>query len=258
MRKQAKLYANFLGATKELMSEYVDLAGITEDEQNQIRLSLTSRPDRKETARVLAAKGFSTRKIAELTGWSHQTIMRDIDGPKGPKVVQTDQPRSTTDRAGKEQRAAAVATAAAQDGATPEPTEKYRIIYADPPWSYGNVMPDGTSEPRDHYPVMELDAICALPVKAWTEDNAVLFLWATAPILKEAIQVAEAWGFEHKAQFIWDKIKHNMGHYNSVRHELLLVCTRGSCSLTSNNSLTASRASSAASIAKSLSSSTTS
>ena len=22
---------------------------------------------------------------------------------------------------------------------------------------------------------------------------------------------------------------HNMGHYNSVRHEFLLVCTRGSC-----------------------------
>jgi len=28
---------------------------------------------------------------------------------------------------------------------------------------------------------------------------------------------------------VWDKIKHNFGHYNSVRHEFLLVCTRGSC-----------------------------
>jgi len=28
---------------------------------------------------------------------------------------------------------------------------------------------------------------------------------------------------------VWDKIKHNMGHYNSVRHEFLLICTRGSC-----------------------------
>jgi N6-adenosine-specific RNA methylase IME4 len=28
--------------------------------------------------------------------------------------------------------------------------------------------------------------------------------------------------------FIWDKVKHNFGHYNSVRHELLLLCTRGS------------------------------
>ena len=31
------------------------------------------------------------------------------------------------------------------------------------------------------------------------------------------------------ASFVWDKVKHNMGHYNSVRHELLLICVRGSC-----------------------------
>ena len=38
-----------------------------------------------------------------------------------------------------------------------------------------------------------------------------------------------AWGFEYKASFIWDKVHHNYGHYNSVRHEFLLICTRGSC-----------------------------
>ena len=90
-------------------------------------------------------------------------------------------------------------------------------------------MPDGTTEPRDHYPVMEPGAIGALPVREWTEDNAVLFLWVTSPILEEAFQVVRAWGFNYKASFVWDKIKHNMGHYNSVRHELLLICTRGSC-----------------------------
>jgi N6-adenosine-specific RNA methylase IME4 len=37
-----------------------------------------------------------------------------------------------------------------------------------------------------------------------------------------------AWGFEYKTSFVWDKVKHNYGHYNSVRHEILLVCTRGS------------------------------
>ena len=38
-----------------------------------------------------------------------------------------------------------------------------------------------------------------------------------------------AWGFKYKASFVWDKIAHNMGHYNSVRHEFLLVCVKGSC-----------------------------
>jgi len=114
------------------------------------------------------------------------------------------------------------------------PPGKYRIMYADPPWSYGNTQPDYHTEQRDHYPVMKLFDICHLriddiAVRFKAEDDAVLFLWVTAPILKEAFEVIENWGFEYKAQFIWDKIKHNMGHYNSVRHELLLICTRGSC-----------------------------
>jgi N6-adenosine-specific RNA methylase IME4 len=41
--------------------------------------------------------------------------------------------------------------------------------------------------------------------------------------------VVRAWGFTCKAHFVRDKVRHNMGHYNSVRHELLLICTRGSC-----------------------------
>ena len=28
---------------------------------------------------------------------------------------------------------------------------------------------------------------------------------------------------------VWDKVAHNYGHYVSVRHEHLLICTRGSC-----------------------------
>jgi N6-adenosine-specific RNA methylase IME4 len=61
------------------------------------------------------------------------------------------------------------------------------------------------------------------------ERNAVLFLWTTSPMLFEAFSVIEAWGFTYKASFVWDKHAHNMGHYNSVRHEYLLVCVRGSC-----------------------------
>jgi N6-adenosine-specific RNA methylase IME4/ParB-like chromosome segregation protein Spo0J len=111
----------------------------------------------------------------------------------------------------------------------PAPTGKFRVIYADPPWSYGNTQPDYHTEQRDHYPVMPLSDICAMPVREWAEDNAVLFLWVTSPILEESFQVIKAWGFKYKASFVWDKVHHNMGHYNSVRHEFLLVCVRGSC-----------------------------
>ena len=106
---------------------------------------------------------------------------------------------------------------------------RHRVFLADPPWGYGNTQPDYHPEQRDHYPVMSLDEICALPVRNIAEDDAVLFLWSTSPILAEAFRVIEAWGFTYKASFVWDKVRHNMGHYNSVRHEFLLVCVRGSC-----------------------------
>ena len=76
---------------------------------------------------------------------------------------------------------------------------------------------------------MSLDDICALPVKECVGDDAVLFLWATSPMLMDAGRVIEAWGFRYKTSFVWDKVRHNLGFYNSVRHEFLLIATRGSC-----------------------------
>ena len=76
---------------------------------------------------------------------------------------------------------------------------------------------------------MSISEICKLPIVDLAEDNAVLFLWVTSPILEESFEVIKAWGFKYKASFVWDKIKHNMGHYNSVRHEFLLIAVRGSC-----------------------------
>jgi N6-adenosine-specific RNA methylase IME4 len=109
------------------------------------------------------------------------------------------------------------------------PSESYRVFYADPPWSYGNSGLDDYGHAERHYPTMSIDELCQMPVKAMADDNAVLFMWVTSPLLEECFDVIRAWGFKYKTSFIWDKVKHNFGHYNSVRHELLLVCTRGSC-----------------------------
>lgn len=113
---------------------------------------------------------------------------------------------------------------------------KYRVIYADPPWKYGDqqaISRDGVTEsygPADaHYPQMSIDELCLLPVKDIAEESAVLFLWVTSPLLESSFKLINSWGFKYKSSFIWDKVKHNMGHYNSVRHELLLIATKGSC-----------------------------
>jgi N6-adenosine-specific RNA methylase IME4 len=112
------------------------------------------------------------------------------------------------------------------------PDEKYRVIYADPPWKYGSAQ--HTTEEQEtvlanHYPPMADDKLLSLPVKEIAKDESVLFMWATSPRIRFAFELADAWGFEYKALFVWDKIKHNVGYYNSVRHEFLLICTRGSC-----------------------------
>ena len=114
--------------------------------------------------------------------------------------------------------------------ATEWPKGKYRVIYADPPWQYGDERAGGNHGGAvDHYNTMGINELKNMPIVSLAEDNAVLFLWATAPLLPEALELINAWGFKYKTNFIWDKVKHNMGHYNSVRHELLLIATKGSC-----------------------------
>lgn len=110
------------------------------------------------------------------------------------------------------------------------PVGQFTVIYADPPWSYNDKCDDGAVQAggvEKHYPAMSLTELKALAVPS--ASDAVLFLWATSPLLPEALELSQAWGFRYKASFVWDKIKHNMGHYNSVRHEFLLVCVKGNC-----------------------------
>lgn len=108
------------------------------------------------------------------------------------------------------------------------PKGRYGVVCADPPWQYGDPGQAEYGAEWRHYPVMSMAELEALDVAGLATDNAVLFLWATSPMLPEALALGKVWGFTYKASFVWDKVRHNYGHYNSVRHELLLVLTRGS------------------------------
>lgn len=121
----------------------------------------------------------------------------------------------------------------------PWPDGVYRVIYADPPWEYDSSELEQYGTAKRHYPTMSTEKLCALDdderegfasrVRELAGDETVLFLWATSGTLPAAFEVIEAWGFVYKSSFVWDKVGHNYGHYNSVRHELLLVATKGSC-----------------------------
>jgi len=107
----------------------------------------------------------------------------------------------------------------------------FRVIYSDPPWLYGNKPPSGSGA-QDHYDGMTIEALCKLPVAAHAYTDAVLFCWVTAPMLYEhpgPREVIEAWGFTPKTGRVWDKVDHKFGNYVSVRHEHLIIATRGSC-----------------------------
>ena len=103
---------------------------------------------------------------------------------------------------------------------------QYPLIYADPPWEYDFMSVDAWKV-ENHYPTMPTLDICALPVFDVATDDAILFLWATAPKLVDAIQVVSAWDFTYKTCAIWDKEWTGMGNYFRVQHELLLIATRG-------------------------------
>ena len=105
---------------------------------------------------------------------------------------------------------------------------KYNVLLADPPWQYAQNSTSMRGVADDHYPTMTVEEIQALPVKEITLDNAVLFLWATTSMLKEAISVIEAWGFKFKTSMVWVKSYIGTGFYVRSKHEIILIGIKGS------------------------------
>jgi N6-adenosine-specific RNA methylase IME4 len=114
----------------------------------------------------------------------------------------------------------------------------FRVWLVDFPWKYNQAEPSGVSA-QSRYPGMTVDEGIAMAdqVRAHAMKNAVAFFWVTAPfvyyasdgISPDPYRIITSWGFEPKTGAVWDKVKHNFGHYFSVRHEHLIVATRGVC-----------------------------
>ena len=110
-----------------------------------------------------------------------------------------------------------------------KPEKLYKIIYADPPWSYqcGNRL----GAAKNHYPTMTFSELSALPVPALAEKDAVLFVWATYPMIEDALRLIPLWGFEYKTiAFQWIKLNPStqMNEYRIMTAEEIL---KKSCAL---------------------------
>lgn len=109
---------------------------------------------------------------------------------------------------------------------------KYNIIYADPPWLYWE---SGNKNQSLHYTTMSIEEICSLPVKNIADENCVLFLWVTYPILEEAFKVIRQWGFTYSTcAFVWVKKNRQKdtpfvgcGAWTRANSELCLLATKG-------------------------------
>jgi len=105
-----------------------------------------------------------------------------------------------------------------------EPSKKFKVIYADPPW---DIQQKGARGAAQHYDLMTLDRIKNMPVADLLDDNATLLLWVTNGALPAGLEVMKAWGFDYKTNASWDKYYMGLGNYFRGSHELLLLGTRG-------------------------------
>ena len=122
----------------------------------------------------------------------------------------------------------------------PFPKKKYHLIYADPPWQYNSAYIIGGKNNRkrkqleENYPTMTLEDIKSLPISTISQDNCVLFLWATPPLLPESLEVIESWGFSYKTiAYTWVKLEQDsrpffgLGSYTKSNCELCLLGVKG-------------------------------
>jgi N6-adenosine-specific RNA methylase IME4 len=102
------------------------------------------------------------------------------------------------------------------------------VILADPEWTFDVWSTAGTNRSPD-YPTSTLDVIASRDVASMAAPDAVLMLWVTAPhhVAGNGAAVMRAWGFEPKAEIIWDKVEVGTGFWFRNQHEILMIGVRG-------------------------------
>lgn len=86
---------------------------------------------------------------------------------------------------------------------------RFRVILADPPWSFANFGQAKHGAARDKYDLMTVEEIAAMPVGDLAAPNSICALWSSATVSAEGqhARVLEAWGFRPVCKlFVWRKI----------------------------------------------------
>jgi N6-adenosine-specific RNA methylase IME4 len=121
------------------------------------------------------------------------------------------------------------------------PRNHFHVVLVDPPWHFQTWSRNGRDRsPDQHYQTMQLVDLAALPVADLVATDSVLLLWATWPLLPEALALIQAWGFKYKTcAFAWMKADPyrlfaddatpfaGLGYWTRANTEPCLLATRG-------------------------------
>ncbi len=201
---------------KELVDTILDHEAISESTKKQYRY---------------LGKALPPEQRVDGVPFGHHTVVASMEPEEKSEWLEKSRERGWSQSDLRKEIRAAQRTKIITGQATLE--GQHRIIYADPPWKYGDSGPteDGSlGKAERHYPGMTIEELCKLPVAAHATPKAMLFMWTTVPFLllnPGPREVLEAWGFTYKSHWTWDKVLGMHGHYSHVIHEVLLICTRG-------------------------------
>jgi N6-adenosine-specific RNA methylase IME4 len=164
------------------------------------------------------------QKLAAMPDAEFEQVVADAKREAVRSVEVTTAERAKEKRDRRDAREAALA-----DRILALPDRKYGVIYADPewrfePWSRKTGM-DRSAD--NHYSTSSLDVIKSRDVASIAAANCALFLCATRPMLPQALEVMEAWGFDYRTCAVWSKNKTGHGYWLRDRNELLLIGVKG-------------------------------
>ena len=116
----------------------------------------------------------------------------------------------------------------------------YQTIVADPPWQqkagplrggrhYGEGFQGTNGSGPLPYETLSVAEIKALPVNDLAEPASHLYLWATNRYVREAYDVARAWGFKPSTLIVWAKnpMGGGLGGAWGISTEYVLLARRG-------------------------------
>ena len=101
---------------------------------------------------------------------------------------------------------------------------RYRTILADPPW---DIYQKGHRGAIQHYDLMTLEQIKAMPIADLVEPDSHCWLWVTNATLRDGYDVLEAWGYVPRSPLTWVKTRLGLGQYLRNMTEHLILGTRG-------------------------------